>query len=126
VSLYASSISFCLCFPSTLTLFYLRNCHRSAQTVPIPWKKRVLLHMEPAKRDDEPSAATTASSLAVSTSDAVTAEHACESGDIRNDAMSSEQNDETANDCEPQISGGACIDLPQEMALTEGSESMVA
>ena len=115
-----------LCMFSTLTFVQLRNCHRSAHSVPMPWKKRVLLHMEPAHREDEPSAANTASSLAVSTSDAVTAEHACESGDIMKDTTSSEQNDISANDCVPQCSGGARVDFPQENPPAEGLESMVA
>ena len=78
----------------------------------MPWKKRVLLHMEQAQTEcqDEPLA-----SLVASASDAVTTANACELGGVIQEVPSREQNDEYANDVLPPSVGGA-----------DAAESMVA
>jgi hypothetical protein len=70
----------------------------------MPWKKRVLLHMEQAQTEcqDERMAP-----LVASVSDAVTAANACELGAVIQEVPSREHNDENANDVLPPSNGGA-------------------
>jgi hypothetical protein len=83
-----------------LTIVFLSNCNNSA---PMPWKKRVLMHMEQTQTEcqDEPLAPPVASGHALPAS--VTAANACELGAV----SSSQQNDEYENEALPRSAGGA-------------------
>jgi hypothetical protein len=116
------------CMMSPLTFVFARNCQNSAHSFPMPWKKRVLLHMEPTHFNDESSAAIVTSSLATS-SDAVTADTACESGDAMKDTKDtkiSQQIDESANECVPPSVCGVPFHLAEETPQAEGFDSMVS
>ena len=81
--------------------------------------------MEQLQLDVESTAAPIASSQAVPVSDASTAKP-CESGDLVNDATSSEKIDESTNEFVPQSAGGALPDCARESAVTEDTEGMAA
>jgi hypothetical protein len=97
----------------------------------MPWKKRVLLHMEPIHFKDELSAApAVVSSFAASSDvaaafDDAAAQLVTDSGDVMKGTIITEQNDDAADERAPHSALGAPFDLAEESAPAESFDSMV-
>jgi hypothetical protein len=121
----SARVSIFLIHVFTPHMFCYSNCSSSAHSIPMPWKKRFLLHVEQMQSNEECCAATVECSQAILETDADTAAP-CLSGAVVNDGMSCEESDELTNEVLPPDGEGMRVDCPGESTLSEGIDGMVA